>query len=246
MTANSSTESPTQVVIIQLPEIDSVSSKDGELIFTKTLPTSEGWYKCSVKSINTNELVEKEVEVRVLYPPSPPGSKPIMEHRIDSDYIYVTCSAPASHPPTVLTFFVNNELPADDEVAGSGHVMVTNTSYGEDVSLPMTVAQLRIRPTRNYILNDKVEVVCAATLSSHYFQYESLTIEYQGSIYYQKKCLSGAMIVLIVIGAILVVIFISGIIWFVVRKKKMNSLNKVTGFLVNKNYSVENHIENKE
>jgi len=204
-------------------------TEDGTVSFPKVSLSTQGWYKCSIKS--TLELSEKVMELRVLYPPEE-ASTPVVSHTVTNDYITVNCYAPASYPVTALRFFVNYELPASGEVRDLSQIKVRNTSYGESVELPINVAELKIRPKQEYILNGKLQVVCTATFANIYHKFVQLDISYDGPIYNQR-CLTGAMIALIVVSIVVFIVIIASIIWCVIRKKKINSLNKVAGLFNN-------------
>jgi hypothetical protein len=199
------------------------TTNDGTVEFTKISLSTAGWYKCSIKSTLRTE--EKEMELRVVYKPDETLS-PFMSHTVTNDYITVTCSAPASYPITALRFFINYELAADGEVRNLSPVSVKNTTYGETVELPMNVAELKIRPTQHYVMNGKLKVVCTASLANLYNKFAELEIEYNGPIFV-NKCLSGFMIALIVGAVLFAIVIVFAIIWFIIRKKKINAVNKV-------------------
>jgi hypothetical protein len=211
------------MTLYKLEDLAEPTTNDGTVEFTKSSFSTAGWYKCSIKSTLRTE--EKDMELRVFYKPDETLS-PFMSHTITNDYITVTCSAPASYPTTALRFFVNYELVADGQVCNLSPVRVRNTTYGETVELLMSVAELKIRPTQYYVMNGKLKVVCTASLASLYNKFTELEIEYNGPIL-GNKCLTGTMIALIVVAVLFAIVVVLGIIWFIIRKKKINSLNKV-------------------
>jgi hypothetical protein len=207
----------------KLEDLAEPKTNDGTVEFTKSSLSTAGWYKCRIES--TLGTQEKDMELRVVYKPDDTLS-PFVSHTITDDYITVTCSAPASYPTTTLRFFINYELAANGEVRNLSPVRVRNTTYGETVELPMNVAELKIRPTQYYVMNGKLKVVCTGSLANLYNKFAELEIEYNGPIF-GNKYLTGYMIALIVIAILFAIVIVFGIIWFIIRKKKINSLNKV-------------------
>ena len=243
-TTKAPTEVPTTEPTTERPKIYQLigmsSSEDTNIDFQQTHESSAGLYKCVVKS--TKEKTEMIKELRVIFKPEE-GSKPELTITKNSDnYIHVRCTAPASRPMTTLNFFINYESAPHEDIHRLDTIRTTNTSYGETDELLINVEELRIRATKQNVLNDNILIVCSATLADIYSSFSKIDIPHNGSLY-STKCLSAAVIVLIIFVVIIAIIVIVAVVWVILRKKRLNSLNKVSE-LFNKQKSVTVLVDN--
>ncbi|CAG2112234.1 unnamed protein product, partial [Medioppia subpectinata] len=214
------------------------------ITITPTSLLSDGSYKCSVKSMSggkekTTELVK---QMRVIFRPpdgTPPEAKLISK---DDSHIRIRCTAPASLPMTAITFFVNAEPAAREDVHRMDSIRVPNATYAEKQELQSTVEELRIRATKNTVLNERLYVYCGATLANFYNGSTLLDIAYDGPLH-SDTSVTAAMIVLIIVIVLVVIIIIGAIVWVILRKKKIHALNKVSE-LFNKQKTITVLVDN--
>lgn len=176
--------------------------------------------------------------MRVVYKPTD-EEKPEIEMKREDNHISVKCSGPASHPMTALTFFIHNEEAPRDEVHRLNPIRLNN-SYGD--WLLRNVQELKFRATKETVLNGKISVVCVSTQSYFYHSSVTITDDFDGTLY-DPKCLSPAIIALIVILIIVVVVVAVAVVWVYLRKKKLNSINKVAE-LFNKQKTISVMVDN--
>ena len=224
--------------MLELYELDGLNpSDDTNLDLSKTSLLNAGYYKCILKS--TSAKTEMTQEMRVIYKPAE-DEMPEVEVKQQDNHVTAKCIGPASHPMTALTFFIHYDEAPHEEVHRL-HAIRQNSSIDSAVLL-RNVEEFKFRATKETVLNGKITVTCVATLAQLYHNLATQSVDFNGT-FYDPKCLSPAIIALIVILVIVVTVIAVAAGWIYLRKKKLNSLNKVAE-LFNKQKTITVMVDN--